>query len=91
MAGKGRASVNDMKRVEVQVLMEIAQQSEDNGGFYGFSRKTLAERVGVSPYRARAAIDAWNPKTSLRSSRATATTAASSQMVFVSRSVASGI
>ena len=57
MAGKGRASVNDMKRVEVQVLMEIAQLSEDNGGFYGFSRKTLAERVGVSPYRARAAIE----------------------------------
>ena len=25
MAGKGRASVNDMKRVEVLVLMEIAQ------------------------------------------------------------------
>ena len=56
MAGKGRASVNDMKRVEVLVLMEIAQQSE-GGGTYGFSRKTLAERVGVSPYRARAAID----------------------------------
>lgn len=54
---RGRASVNDMKRVEVQVLMEIAQLSEDNGGFYGFSRKTLAERVGVSPYRARAAIE----------------------------------
>ena len=57
MAGKGRASVNDMKRVEVLVLMEIDQQTEDNGGPYGFSRKTLAERVGVSPYRARAAID----------------------------------
>ena len=57
MAGKGRASVNDMKRVEVLVLMEIAQQSKDNGGLYGFSRKTLAERVGVSPYRARAAIE----------------------------------
>lgn len=46
MAGKGRASVNDMKRVEVLVLMEIDQQTEDNGGPYGFSRKTLAERVG---------------------------------------------
>ena len=57
MAGKGRASVNDMKRVEVLVLMEIDQQTEDNGGPYGFSRKTLAERVGVSPYRVRAAID----------------------------------
>ena len=56
MAGKGRASVNDMKRVEVLVLMEIAQQSE-SGGTYGFSRKTLAEHVGVSPYRARAAIE----------------------------------
>ena len=44
MAGKGRASVNDMKRVEVLVLMEIAQQSE-SGGTYGFSRKTL-ERGG---------------------------------------------
>lgn len=57
MAGKGRASVNDMKRVEVLVLMEIAQQSEGDDGLYGLSRKTLAERVGVSPYRARAAID----------------------------------
>ena len=33
MAGKGRASVNDMKRVEVLVLMEIAQQSERGGGW----------------------------------------------------------
>ena len=57
MAGKGRASVNDMKRVEVLVLMEIAQQSEGDDGLYGLSRKMLAERVGVSPYRARAAID----------------------------------
>lgn len=56
MAGKGRASVNDMKRVEVLVLMEIATQSE-SGGTYGSSRKTLAEHVGVSPYRARAAIE----------------------------------
>ncbi|WP_255413602.1 hypothetical protein [Collinsella sp. AF31-11] len=32
MAGKGRASVNDMKRVEVLVLMEIDRQTEDNGG-----------------------------------------------------------
>ena len=47
MAGKGRASVNDMKRVEVLVLMEIDQQTEDNGGPYGFSRKTLAERGGL--------------------------------------------
>ena len=56
MAGKGRASVNDMKRVEVLVLMEIARQSEGDGELYGFSRKALAGCVGVSPYRARAAI-----------------------------------
>ena len=37
MAGKGRASVNDMKRVEVLVLMEIDQQTEDNGGRGGFA------------------------------------------------------
>lgn len=48
MAGKGRASVNDMKRVEVLVLMEIAQQSE-SGGTYGFSRKNACgARWGVS-------------------------------------------
>lgn len=57
MAGKGRASVNDMKRVEVLVLMEIAQQSEGDGELYGFSRKALAGCVGVSPYRARAALE----------------------------------
>ncbi len=51
-----------MKRVEVLVLMEIDQQTEDNGGPYGFSRKTLAERVGVSPYRVRAAIDRLDSK-----------------------------
>ena len=48
MAGKGRASVNDMKRVEVQVLMEIAQLSEDNGGFYPDS-KGLAHHAETFP------------------------------------------
>ena len=58
MAGKGRASVNDMKRVEVQVLMEIAPAVRRQRRILWLSRaKTLAERVGVSPYRVRAAID----------------------------------
>ena len=48
MAGKGRASVNDMKRVEVLVLMEIDQQTEDNGGPYGFSRKRLPSAWGFA-------------------------------------------
>lgn len=91
MAGKGRASVNDMKRVEVLVLMEIDQQTEDNGGPYGFSRKTLAERVGVSPYRARAAIDRLDSEGMIDVSRVIATTAVSLQMAFASPNVASGI
>lgn len=91
MAGKGRASVNDMKRVEVQVLMEIAQQSEDNGGFLAFRERRLPSVWGCLRIAPARQLNAWNPKTSLRSSRATATTAASSQMVFVLRSVANGI
>lgn len=62
MAGKGRASVNDMKRVEVLVLMEIDQQTEDNGGPYGFSRKTLAERVGFRRIVPAPQSIAWIPK-----------------------------
>ncbi len=62
MAGKGRASVNDMKRVEVLVLMEIDQQTEDNGGPYGFSRKTLAERVGFRRIVSAPQSIAWIPK-----------------------------
>lgn len=62
MAGKGRASVNDMKRVEVLVLMEIDQQTEDNGGPYGFSRKTLAERVGFRRIVPARQSIAWIPK-----------------------------
>lgn len=58
MAGKGRASVNDMKRVEVLVLMEIAQQSE-SGGTYGFSRKTLAEHVGCLRIEPAPQLSAW--------------------------------
>ena len=56
MAGKGRASVDDMKRVEVSVLLAI----DDCGSAEGLcelSRKDLAQRIGVSPYRARAALD----------------------------------
>ncbi len=54
MAGKGRASVNDMKRVEVQVLMEIAQQSEDNGGFlWLFAQDACRACGGVSVSRPR--------------------------------------
>lgn len=56
MAGKGRASVDDMKRVEVLVLLEIERRS-DGEDFLEFSRKELAESLGVSTYRARAALE----------------------------------
>lgn len=56
MAGKGRASVDDMKRIEVLVLLEIARRSEEEESFE-FSRKELAETLGVSNYRARAALE----------------------------------
>lgn len=91
MAGKGRASVNDMKRVEVLVLMEIDQQTEDNGGPYGFSRKTLAERVGVSPYRARAAIDRLDSEGMINVVSRYSDDGGQLAMVFASPSVASGI
>ncbi len=60
MAGKGRASVDDMKRVEVLVLLEIAENAKTADGLCELSRKELAERVDVSPYRARAALDRLN-------------------------------
>lgn len=91
MAGKGRASVNDMKRVEVLVLMEIDQQTEDNGGPYGFSRKTLAERVGVSPYRARAAIDRLDSEGMIDVVSRYSDDGGQLAMVFASPNVASGI
>ncbi len=57
MAGKGRASVNDMKRVEVQVLMEIAQLSERQWRILWLFAQDACRARGVSPYRVRAAIE----------------------------------
>lgn len=62
MAGKGRASVNDMKRVEVLVLMEIDQQTEDNGGPYGFSPKRLPSAWGFRRIVSAPQSIAWIPK-----------------------------
>ena len=44
MAGKGRASVNDMKRFEVVVLREITRQSMVDGVWYVFSLEARAVR-----------------------------------------------
>ncbi|MFR7797637.1 MAG: hypothetical protein ACLU37_05560 [Collinsella sp.] len=48
MAGKGRASVNDMKRVEVQVLMEIASCPKTTADFMAFRARRLPSVWGCS-------------------------------------------
>ena len=58
MAGKGRASVNDMKRVEVLVLMEIAQQSE-SGGHMASRAKRLRSTLGCLRIEPAPQLSAW--------------------------------
>lgn len=62
MAGKGRASVNDMKRVEVLVLMEIDQQTEDNGGPMVSRAKRLPSAWGFRRIVPAPQSIAWIPK-----------------------------
>ena len=47
MAGRGRASVADMARVELAILQSI-DAVEKRGDAAGFSRAWLAKQVGVS-------------------------------------------
>lgn len=55
MAGKGRASVADMARVELAILRNIDAAAK-KGDSAGFSRAWLAKRVGVSEWRIHSAI-----------------------------------
>lgn len=55
MAGKGRASVADMARVELAILRNIDAAAK-KGDSTGFSRAWLAKRVGVSEWRIHSAI-----------------------------------
>ena len=55
MAGRGRASVADMARVELAILQSI-DAVEKRGDAAGFSRAWLAKQVGVSEWRIHAAI-----------------------------------
>mgnify|MGYP003374897639 CR=1 FL=1 len=55
MAGRGRASVADMARVELAILQSI-DAVEKRGDAAGLSRAWLAKQVGVSEWRIHAAI-----------------------------------
>ncbi len=58
MAGRGRASVADMKRVEYAAIRALDRIGAlDGGGSVAISRRRLGEAIGVSAFRARAALE----------------------------------
>ena len=56
MAGKGRASVEDMARVDAAVAAYVAQERSARVRTLYISRDELAQAVGVSTYRVVAAV-----------------------------------
>lgn len=56
MAGHGRASVSDMKRVEVAVLLRVSRDEGKGDGRTHLSASELSRALGVTEYRTRAAI-----------------------------------
>lgn len=56
MPGRGRASVKDMVRVEVAILLRVARDEGKGDGRTHLSGSELAQAIGVSEYRARSAI-----------------------------------
>ena len=57
MAGRGRASVADMKRVEFAAMRALDRAGALDGDGTSISRRKLGELIGVSPFRARAALE----------------------------------
>lgn len=57
MAGRGRASVADMKRVEFAAIRALDAAGALDGQPVSISRRKLGDAIGVSPFRARAALD----------------------------------
>ena len=62
MAGKGRASVNDMKRVEVLVLMEIDSKPKTMAGRMVSRAKRLPNAWGFRRIVPAPQSIAWIPK-----------------------------
>ncbi len=56
MPGRGRASVKDMVRVEVAILLRVARDEATGDGRTHLSGSELAHAIGVSEYRTRSAI-----------------------------------
>lgn len=56
MASGGRASVEDMIRVEALILSSVSRVVEETGKAARFSRRELADAIGESERRVHAAI-----------------------------------
>lgn len=56
MPGRGRASVNDMTRVEVAILLRVSRDENLGDGYTHLSGAELSQAVGVSEYRTRSAV-----------------------------------
>ena len=56
MPGCGRASIADMKRVELAILQCVSKDAAANDGICTLSRHEIAERVYVSEFRVRTAL-----------------------------------
>ena len=57
MPGRGRASVNDMIRVEIQILLRVSRDEKTGDGRTHLSGSELAQAIGVSEFRTRSAVD----------------------------------
>lgn len=57
MAGHGRASVADMKSVEIAILLRVSRDEARGDGKTHLSGVELARAMGVSEYRCRAAVE----------------------------------
>ncbi len=56
MSKGGRASVADMRRVELAILLRVMRDQQATGEPSVLSRRELAEAVGVSEFRIRTAL-----------------------------------
>ena len=56
MPGHGRASVGDMNRVEIAILLRVSRDECRADGCSHLSSSELARAIGVSGYRTKAAV-----------------------------------
>ena len=56
MPGRGRASVNDMVRVETAILLRVLRDEKSEDGSSHLSGSELAQAIGVSEFRTRSAV-----------------------------------